>query len=435
MTLAELRARLEEIIAKQQKILDDAGENDLSADQQADFDALSEEFETIKSKVKRLEKLEAHRRALSQGTGRQTPAPSSDTPAISGGAPAVEQDPNRGFEDMADFALAVFGACNPGGGNVDDRLLVLGAPTNFHRESGEDGFMLPPAMRNQIWELVMEIDADDINLLEAVNPEPTSSNSVAMLADESTPWGATGIQAYWQAEGTQGQTSRLSTEGQQVRLHKLFALVEATDELLEDAPLIASRLTRGAAGAIRWKASDAIVYGTGAGQPLGWFKSGAMVFVAKEAGQGADTIVALNVANMFSRVIGVGGTFWMANSDTLPQLMMMTIADQPIWTPPNAGFGNAPGGFLLGRPIRFSEHAKTVGDSGDLQLVNPRGYYAINKQGGIKFASSIHLFFDYDVMAFRWTFRLGGQPFLSKPMTPPNSPNTKSHFVGLDVRA
>ena len=433
MTLAELRARLEAIVAKQKQMLAGAGDEDLSEENQSEFDELSAEFDTVSAKIKRLERLEANTAALSQGNGRITPAPAAPSAEITGGGPVIEQDPMRGFVDAADFGLAVAAACAPHG-VVDERLNILGAPTNFHQESGEDGFMVPPAMRTEIWDLVMQLDDADVNLLEVVDPEPTGSNQVAFIADESTPWGATGIQASWAAEGSQMSPSRLETKGKQIRLNKLFAFVSATEELLEDAPLIASRLTRGAAAAIRWKASDAIVYGTGAGQPLGWFNADALISIAKESGQAADTIVAENVAKMLSRVIGVGATFWLANSDTLPQLMVMVIGNQPIWTPPNSGFAQAPGGFLLGRPIRFSEHAKTVGDKGDIHLVNPRGYFAANKEGGIKFASSIHLYFDYDVSAFRWTFRLAGQPFLSGPMATPNAA-TKSHFVVLDARA
>ena len=113
----------------------------------------------------------------------------------------------------------------------------------------------------------------------------------------------------------------------------------------------------------------------------------------------------------------------------------MTIGDQPIWTPPVAGLQQAPGGFLLGLPIKWSEHAETLGTKGDLQLVAPKGYYGISRAAGIQFASSIHLFFDYGMQAFRWTFRIGGQPYLSAPVAPAKGSNTKSHFVVLETRS
>ena len=66
----------------------------------------------------------------------------------------------------------------------------LAAPINFHQETHSgDGFMVPPAMRDEIWALTFE--GDDI--LSLANPEPTASNRVELTADESTPWGATGV--------------------------------------------------------------------------------------------------------------------------------------------------------------------------------------------------------------------------------------------------
>lgn len=403
----------------------------MSEEQQKQFDALMAEKDQINASITRLESLEE----MSAGLGRQSQPDATQRPAAGSAArsePTIEQDPMRGFTDAADFGRAVQAACAPGGGVVDDRLQVLGAPSNFHRETGSsDGYNVPPAMRDEIWELVI----NEEGLLNLVNPEPTEGNSVGMYVDQDTPWSATGIQAYWGAEGAQLTASKLSQTARNMQLHKLHAFVLATDELLEDAPRLASRLTRGAAAAIRFKADEAIVNGNGVGKPLGWTQGASFIAVPKETSQTADTVVAENVAKMYSRLIHAGGMpVWLINQDVLPSLMTMTIGDQPIWTAPSQGFASAPGGFLLGRPVLFSEHAETVGDQGDIQLVNPAGYYAANKSSGIKFSSSIHLYFDYDIEAFKWTFRLGGQPILSAAISP-NKGQTKSHFVGLAARA
>jgi len=316
---------------------------------------------------------------------------------------------------------------------VDERLLIGAAPTDYHQEAGSsEGRMVPPAFRQEVWEVAME----ENSLLAETDNEPTSSNSVEFLKDETTPWGSTGVQAKWRAEASKMEPSKLVTEGEQMRLQDLYAFVTATDQLLTDAPRLAARLTKKSGAAIRWKTNDAIVNGDGTGKPLGYMRSGSLVSVAKETSQTADTIVAANVAKMYSRIIDPSRAAWYINQDALPQIMLMTISNQPIWTPPNSGFVNAPGGLLLGCPVRYGESCKTVGDKGDIQLVNLKaGYYAITNEGGVQFATSMHLFFDYGLQAFRWTFRLNGQPYLSKPVTPANGSNTRSHFVTLDARA
>ena len=347
-----------------------------------------------------------------------------------------------GFRDIIEFAVAVQrGTPGTGAFRIDERLAAMvqaggvqAAPTNFHQEGGAaEGYMVPPAFRDEIWQLVF--DAGDV--MSRITFEPTMGNQVSLLADETTPWGATGIQANWRAEGAQMNATKAVTNARQVILNELYAFVLATEELLEDAPRLANRLTRKAAEAINFKASSAIVYGTGAGQPLGWFESGALISVAKESSQLADTVVTANVAKMFSRMLprGLARTFWLVNSDILPQLMVMVISNQPVWTAPGSGLREAPGGLLMGRPLLLSEHGKTLGDKGDIQFIDPAGYYAVNKAQGIKFDTSIHLYFDYNLQAFRWTFRLGGQPFLSAAVSPKYGSNTKSHFVTLDERA
>lgn len=431
MTLEELRARARQLHADAQAIIDAAdNENDgiLSDEQQQQYDTKIDELRKTNATIDRKVQQQANGQQLDASSGRRTQAEAPRNPA-------QPRDPNEdefGFTSLGDFASAVRNASVPNGGQ-DQRLdaMLQAAPSNFHRETGsQDGYMVPPAFREQIWNMVF----NEEDLLNAVSPEPTSSNSVELRADESTPWGASGIQAKWRDEGEQMTASRLNTEGRTVKLHQLYAFVMATDELVADAPRLTNRITRGAAQAIRWKASEAIMHGTGVGQPLGWMKSGALVSVAKEGSQSADTLVAENVAKMYARQLNPGRSIWYANSDIMPQLMTMTLGDQPIWTPPRDGFTGAPGGFLFGRPIRFTEHNPTLGEQGDLQFVDPQGYYAV-RRGGLNFDSSIHLYFDYGIEAFRWTFRFGGQPFLSAPVAPAKGSNKKSHFVTLAERA
>ncbi|HEY5656281.1 MAG TPA: phage major capsid protein, partial [Myxococcota bacterium] len=353
-------------------------------------------------------------------------------PEESAGLAAHEGDPWFGFTDAAEFGMAVRAASGPMA-SVDPRLSKMyAAPTNTLVPSGGDageGYLVPPAMRNEIFELVF----DGSGMLGMVNVEPTNSNSVELQADETTPWGATGIQAYWRAQAAQMTSSKPSIGNRQTRMHELYAFVNADENLLSDGPRLASRLTKGASEAIRYQAGDAIVNGTGAGQPLGWKNAnyGGLVSQAKEGSQAADTVVAGNVAKMYARQLRLSDAVWVCNQDVLPQLFTMTLGDNSIFVPPASGFQNAPGGFLLGRPVVPLEHMETLGDKGDIAIISPSGYHAIGKSGGIQFGRSVHLYFDYGVEAFRWTFRLGGQPFLSAAVSPAKGSTTRGHFVTL----
>lgn len=446
MKLKKLRQALADLKTQGRKAVEDmtkleAVEN-RTDEQNAQLAALEKQVGDLETKVAAAAgEVEAEERRLDRervfaplaGPGQHPPSPA-------GAFGSDEPDPARtgGFHGMGEFAAAVLQATPGGGrsGQVDPRLAAhQAAATTFHRgEGSDDGYLVPVHYRDQIWSLVHQVD----DVLQWVDTEPTGARQVDMLADESTPWGTGGIQVRWENEGAQLTASTAEKpEPRTVKLHNLFAFVNATEDLLEDAPRLENRLTNKAALAIRWKIGDSLIFGDGSAKPLGWFKSAAKITVAKAAGQAAKTVTAANVLDMYTRLLVQPGDmpFWLANRDIVPQLATMTIADNLVWTPPVSGLKEAPGGFLLGYPVRWSEHAETLGTEGDLQLLSPKGYYCPIKQNGVQMDTSIHLYFDQGLKSFRWKFRLGGQPHLSKPVSPAKGATTKSHFVSLATRA
>jgi HK97 family phage major capsid protein len=435
----KLRAQLAQIKSDADSILKSAEANSnglMSEEQKKSFDAKMQEFESIKAHVKALEQMEGVDEAtewFGKSKGRQTEA--ADLSA-SGGEPTILKDPKHGFQNIHEFGIHVRQA-QTGGRQIDPRIQAINqiyaAPSNPHRETGSDeGVMVPPAFREQIWEAVDKAPG----LYNLVDDEPTSSNAVTLTSDESTPWGASGVKAYWAAEAAQMQESKLVTSPRLVVLHKVYAFTTASDEILEDAPRLADRMTRKAGLAIAHTISKSYYRGDGVGKPLGIIPSGAAAVVAGESGQTPGTIVAANIAKMEARMLpdSLANAVWLINQDAKPFLLTMTIGNNAVYMPPTVGFTNAPGGYLLGRPIIPLSHCSTAGTVGDIMLADLKGYYSPRKTS-TKFDRSIHLYFDYGVEAFRWTFRVGGQPYLSAPITPENGTATQSHFVTLATRS
>ncbi len=187
MNLKDLIARLKTLKAEATAILDEADKNnggDLTEEQEAQYDAKMTEIEKVNASIDRLKKLNAVGDTvddLEASAGRQA------QPNAAGSQVRVrdnrEDDPTAGFSGLGDFALAVQGACMPGG-DRDQRLNILGAPSNFHQENGSsDGYEVPPQFRNEIIEVMSQTD----DLASMVDNEPTASNQVNLLADESTP--------------------------------------------------------------------------------------------------------------------------------------------------------------------------------------------------------------------------------------------------------
>ena len=352
-----------------------------------------------------------------------------------------------GFRDLGEWANAVARANRPGAPQMDERLRTeLRADPDGANEAidSEGGFAVPPDARRDINQLIRGEDS----LLGRCDEITTGSNRLTVPTDETTPWGSAGIQAYWDGEQSQATQSKPSIQEVGVTLHKLRALAPVTDELLEDNSAMAAYLNRKAPEVLTYKINEAIVQGTGAGQPLGILTSGGKGEVAKVGSQVADTVVGLNVIEMWSRLYAPSrpNAVWLINQDVEPELLTLmkvgkldTRASDTGWGAvlytPAGGLSGAPYGTLFGRPVIPTQACETLGDAGDIILADLGQYLAPVKGGGIRASSSIHLWFDWDVTAFKFTFRMGGQPWLSAPISPRDGSTTLSPFVTLAVRA
>ena len=85
----------------------------------------------------------------------------------------------------------------------------------------------------------------------------------------------------------------------------------------------------------------------------------------------------------------------------------------------NSGIAGVPATTIFGRPFYLSEHLPSIGNSGDLVLLDPLLYLLGDRQQ-ITLDVSPHLKFDYDQTVFRASVRVDGQPIYSAPLTPKN---------------
>jgi len=189
-----------------------------------------------------------------------------------------------------------------------------------------------------------------------------------------------------------------------------------------------------------WVVDDEILFGSGASQMLGVYNAPCHVAVAKETGQAADTILRENIEAMWTQLWAPsrGSAVWLINQECLPALNSMTLdvgtGGVPMYSPPG-GLTQLPYGTIKGRPVLEVEQCKTLGDAGDIMLCDFSQYVYATK-GGIKAAQSVHLRFDYDETALKFTLRNDGAPWWSTYLTPASG-STKylSPFISLAERA
>jgi HK97 family phage major capsid protein len=246
-----------------------------------------------------------------------------------------------------------------------------------------------------------------------------------------------GALAYWVAEAETATVTKIKIQKSEIELQKLMAFWYATDELLQDASAMEALGKLEFANAMSFKIDDAIFGGSGVGLPLGMMKSGALIIVAKENGQPADTILHENIQKMWNRlsVRSRANAVWYINQEIEPQLenMVLPIGTAGQLSPLAKEYLER--GTLKNRPVIAIEQAEKLGDKGDILLCDPTKYLGIDKNG-IQGDVSIHVKFLYDESCFRFIYRFNGAPRKNAAVASyKNASFTTSPFVTLAERA
>lgn len=431
--LTELRQRKQELRAQAEAINGRVDANgDLSdADAQA-FEATLADIRKVDAAIKREETLQEVVRETAAATFRAAEPEPKKT--------AADERRFASFgEQLQAIATAGMNRSNVGSG-VDSRLIYSAAAGLNEAVPSEGGFLVQTDFSMALLAAMNET-GEIYSRVRNIPIAPASNGIKLPQVDETSRangsrWG--GVQAYWANEADTVTATKPKFRQVEMSLRKLFGLGYATDELLADATALEAVMTQAFTEELIFKTEDAFVNGTGDSQPLGWLNSGALVTVSAEGGQTSGTIVTANILKMWARLPPRSrrNAVWYVNQDIEPQLYQLTLgsgtAVQLLYVPPGTQGGN-PYGLLMGRPVIPVEYAATLGTVGDIQLVDPTQYLAIDK-GGPTSASSMHVRFIYDEMTFRFIFRVDGQPAWRSPVTPFKGSNTQSPFVALAAR-
>jgi HK97 family phage major capsid protein len=363
-------------------------------------------------------------------------------PAINAaGVQVVQDEADTPFKSMGDQLYAVKQATLTQGRQLAPRLKGLNIKQLGANElvGSEGGFLLEPSF---VAELLKPLhDAGPFSSRAAKLAIGPNANGVTVRAIDETSratgsrWG--GIEGKRLAEAG----TKLPTEPAfrliELRLKKYAVLCYATEELLQDTTALAGIITQGCSEELDFMVNDDILNGLGVAGPLGILNSGALVTADAEGGQLADTIVTENIVNMWARMHprSKSNSVWFINPNVIPQLYLLEfvvgIGGYPAFMGPGS-LPNSPSGSLLGRPVVETEFNPTLGDVGDILLADMSQYVMIDKD--VQAASSIHVQFLTDQVAFRFVYRCDGQPKIAAPLTPYKGAGTLGPFVALAAR-
>lgn len=421
--ILEMKAKREDARLKAMAVLNKAEAEDrfLSEDEQKDIDKYEEEIRAWDESIGRAEKLlaiEPEDRSTEKPEVKPTPA----------------KDNEKRFASFGEQLMAAYRAATPGG-KVDERLTTRAASGLNESTPSDGGFLV---QQDFVTELLKRTYETGI-LASKVKKIPISTNANGMkinAIDEDSRangsrWG--GVQTYWEGEADEITASKPKFRQMELSLKKLTGLCYATDELLQDAAALEAVIRQAFAEEFGFKIDDAILSGSGEGEPLGILNSGAIVTVAKEASQ-TDVITVENLIKMWNRLWSRSraNAVWYINQELEPYLYTLKIGDKPVYIPAG-GLSEKPYGTLFGRPVVPIEQCSAAGEVGDIILADIGQYLLIDK-GGVKSASSIHVRFLYDENVFRFIYRVDGKPIWTKPLTPYKGSATVSPFVTLAKR-
>ena len=442
MEIKFLKRKLDEVLVKRQALLEKrvAEERKFTDEERTADEALKAEAEMLSEQLRDALEIESMRSGI----------PINQAP-IGVQVQDLNQDPNQARADeqlwpggIGEFLQAVYRAGTAG--TVDIRL-IKPALTPEERQAGMSegvpsggGFLVHTDFVEQLLTRTYELSILGSRVWKVPIGEKANGLTLKAIDETSRATGSRfgAIEAFWSGEGKIKTASELKFREMELKLKKLIGLCYSSDELLEDAPALGAIITRAFSEEFAFMVDDAIYRGLGVASPLGVLNAPCLVAVAAEVGQPAATLLFENIINMWSRMYGRSRpkAAWFINQDIEPQLFSMSLAvgvgGVPVYLPAN-GLSGSPYGSLLGRPVIPIEQADTLGQVGDIMLADFSQYLLIDK-GALKSATSIHVKFLYDETAFRFVYRVDGQPLWNAPLTPFRGTNTQSPFITLATR-
>ena len=145
------------------------------------------------------------------------------------------------------------------------------------------------------------------------------------------------------------------------------------------------------------------------------------------------------LSSMYHRNIYRTDAVWYVHPNTMQQLEFTYFDDdstnkRPIYFPAGGmgtgGLTQSPFGVMYSRPVVPYEFMSASSSEGDLAFISWRDHASLTKAGGgIKFASSIHVRFLNDEMAYRFTFRIDARSLWTSAKEDLNGTTTRSPYV------
>lgn len=303
--------------------------------------------------------------------------------------------------------------------------------TSLAENSGQaGGYTLPPQFQNTL----LTIAAEDAFIEPRCTKLPMNSRTAdwPMLDITTTqPAGVTpyygGMYFQWQAEATTYDQTNPQFRQSTWTAWDLVGLVAASNQLLADNGIgLDALLTQLISGAITWYKEYAFLQGLGAGNsmPLGVLNAPATIQQTRKI---PGRFVLADAAGMLSRahIKSWDTACWVMHQSVIPELIQMVdnnSSNRLVWMTPTGSATEGPAAmkmpkaFLNGLPIYFTEKVPSLGNDGDVSLID-WSYYVVGNRMDIQIDVNSSVLFTSNQMMWRVILRCDGKPWLNNSIT------------------
>jgi len=443
-SIEELRQELGVLVDQQQEIVNEAAEKEsMTEEEENEFNQKFNDLEKqIKAKEDMIAKLE---KVGNRAANLDKPIDPIVRPIPGDPSQNNKKLDDAGFENLGEFVHAVRfgdskgrvqnleqGQGQGGGIKVPDAFRGQFMP-RFRNEwsmgvGGEGGFAVPTQFKPDMLMIQPEpsIVRERATVIPAGDPPDGTITMPAFSQGANGVFG--GVEVSWIGEGenkpeTDGGLEEVSLTPKEVAAHTVV-----TDKLLRNwtaANAFISTLLQSATVS----AEDfAFLRGNGVAKPMGALNAPGAMAVARAV---AAQISYLDTVNMLASLLpeSQSRATYIANISTLPQLTTLQDANG------NYIFirGDATRGIpstLNGIPIKFTGKTPTLGNRGDLMLID-FAYYLIKDGSGPFVAASEHVLFRQNKTVIKVFWNVDGQGWVKNPLLLEDGLTTVSPYVIL----
>lgn len=280
--------------------------------------------------------------------------------------------------------------------------------------AADGGALVDNDIVSGIWKNAIEV----AQIMPKVQQRPVGRNFNALEIKQlneanGTPADYNGINLSVYAEGAQIAVAKRAYASASAAVNKLATIIPFTNEILEDdAHGILAATEEDIGKAFGMKLDQEILYGT----------DSLLTASVGDAGSVAVTLVdasaptAAELRDLYIAQINPAQAEWYMSGAVYENLMGIESTNGQQLIQPN--YNVSPFGTLFGRPVNVvSCMLGANGEAGTIGFCDWRDGYIMGTKGGVKMASSMHVYFDVDQEAIRWVLRVAGLPKKASTMT------------------